>query len=265
MNNLHARSPKEYQVKALCGLFGVSKQAYYKHDDDKAMLYMAQEEFVVQYIREVRVLDPGIGGRKLWEMYRREFQGNNPVGRDRFMDIVDRYGLKVRQRIRTPRTTDSTHNLPVYPNLVKGYIPMAPNRLVVSDITYIVIWVDEYTYEYYLGSGAYNAVSGSDSGDYTDFSRYADTLRIHTVPLKPGADYICDIDCYTSAATTDRGITVGSAREDVFKAYGDHYVDEGDGFYRYYDGEALPDTPSLMFYMPGGKVVFFSVSAAINF
>ncbi len=124
---------------------------------------------------------------------------------------------------------------------------------------------DEYTYEYYLGSGAYNAVSGSDSGDYTDFSRYADTLRIHTVPLKPGADYICDIDCYTSAATTDKGITVGSAREDVFKAYGDHYVDEGDGFYRYYDGEALPDTPSLMFYMPGGKVVFFSVSAAINF
>ena len=112
------------------------------------MLYMAQEEFVVQYIREVRVMDPGIGGKKLWEMYRREFQGNNPVGRDRFMDIVDRHGLKVRQRIRAPRTTDSTHNLPVYPNLVKDYIPMAPNRLVVSDITYIVIWVDEYTYEF---------------------------------------------------------------------------------------------------------------------
>ncbi len=146
MKNLHARSPKECQVKALCGLFGVSKQAYYKHDDDKALLYMAQEESVVQYIREVRVLDPGIGGKKLWEMYRREFQGNNPVSRDRFMDIVDRYGFKARQRIRAPRTTDSTHNLPVYPNLVKDYIPMAPNRLVVSDITYIVIWADECTY-----------------------------------------------------------------------------------------------------------------------
>ena len=58
MNNLHARSPKEYQVKALCGLFGVSKQAYYKYDGDRALLYMAQEEFVVQYIREVRALDP---------------------------------------------------------------------------------------------------------------------------------------------------------------------------------------------------------------
>ena len=80
----------------------MSKQAYYKYSDDRVMLYMAQEEFVVQYIREVRVFDPGIGGKKLWEMYRREFQGNNPVGRDRFMDIVDRNGLKVRQRIRTP-------------------------------------------------------------------------------------------------------------------------------------------------------------------
>lgn len=47
MKNLHAKLPKEYQVKALCGLFGVSKQAYYMHDDDKTMLYMAQEEFVV--------------------------------------------------------------------------------------------------------------------------------------------------------------------------------------------------------------------------
>ena len=31
---------------------------------------------------------------------------------------------------------------------MKNYIPMAPNRLIVSDITYIVIWVDEYTYEF---------------------------------------------------------------------------------------------------------------------
>ena len=39
------------------------------------MLYV--EEFVVQYIREVRILDPGIGGKKLWEMYRRDFQEKN--------------------------------------------------------------------------------------------------------------------------------------------------------------------------------------------
>ena len=124
---------------------------------------------------------------------------------------------------------------------------------------------DEHTYEYYFGSGSFGAVSDGDNGDYTDFAKYADVLRIHTVPLKPGTDYICDIDCYTTKASTDKGITVGSSKEDVMKAYGEKYTDEGEGFIRYYDGEPLPDTPSLLFFIPDGKVEFFSVSAAINF
>ena len=65
---------------------------------------------------------------------------------NRFEDIVDKYGLKVRKRFRKPRTTDSTHGLPVFPNLVKDYIPLSPNRLWVSDITYITIWSDERHY-----------------------------------------------------------------------------------------------------------------------
>ena len=121
---------------------------------------------------------------------------------------------------------------------------------------------DEHTYEYYFGTGSFGTVS---NGDYTDTRAYADVLRVHTVPLKPGTDYICDIDCYTAEATTDKGITVGSSKEDVIKAYGEKYTDEGEGFIRYYDGEPLPDTPSLLFYMPDGRVELFSVSAAINF
>lgn len=148
MKNLHAKSPREYPVKALCGLFGVSKQAYYKHNEERALLYMAQEEFVVQYIREVRSMDPGIGGRKLWQMYRREFEGNKPVGRDRFTDIVDRHSFKIRRRIRSPRTTDSAHNLPVYPNLIREYVPQSPGRLIVSDITYITVWESEISYAF---------------------------------------------------------------------------------------------------------------------
>ena len=37
MSNLHARVDKDYPVSALCGLFGVSKQAYYKRDETIAM------------------------------------------------------------------------------------------------------------------------------------------------------------------------------------------------------------------------------------
>jgi transposase InsO family protein len=79
-------------------------------------------------------------------MYRKAFVGNNPVGRDRFENIIDKYGLKVRTRVRKPGTTDSNHGLPLYPNIIRDFIPTEPNRLWVSDITYITIWLNEYDY-----------------------------------------------------------------------------------------------------------------------
>ena len=85
---------------------------------------------------------------KLWYMYRKAFGSNHPVGRDRFETIVDKYGLKVRTRVRKPKTTDSTHGLPVYPNIIKDFIPTSPNQLWVSDITYITIWLNEYSYAF---------------------------------------------------------------------------------------------------------------------
>ena len=109
---------------------------------------IASEDFAVSYIKEIRKKDPGIGGIKLWYMYRKNFEGGHPLGRDRFAEIVDKYGLKVRQKVRKPRTTDSTHGLPVFPNLIKDYIPLAPNRLWVSDITYITIWIDAEHYHF---------------------------------------------------------------------------------------------------------------------
>lgn len=112
------------------------------------MAKVAREHFVVQYVKSIRKLDPGIGGVKLWYMYYNKFRYEKPIGRDKFMTIIDNNGLKIRLKIRKPRTTDSSHGLPVYPNLVRDYIPFAPNRLWVSDITYITIWDDEYRYSF---------------------------------------------------------------------------------------------------------------------
>ena len=137
-----------YRVQSLCGLVGVSKQAYYQYHEDAALAKAAGEEFALQYIRSIREKDPGIGGRKLWEMYRNDFRCDAPIGRDRFCRIIYENNMKVRLRIRKPQTTDSSHGLPVYPNLVKSYIPTAPNQLWVSDITYILIREDDYHYHY---------------------------------------------------------------------------------------------------------------------
>jgi transposase InsO family protein len=79
-------------------------------------------------------------------MYRKSFGGSHAVGRDRLAEIVARYGLKVRARVRKLRTTDSTHALPVYPNIIKDIVPVAPEQLWVSDITYITLWLNAHTY-----------------------------------------------------------------------------------------------------------------------
>lgn len=109
---------------------------------------MTQETFAVDFIREIREKDHGIGGVKLWYMYKRKFSGNNPLGRDRFEDVIDKYGLKVRNKIRKPKTTDSIHGLPTYPNLIKAFIPDAPDQLWVSDITYIAILDSNENYRF---------------------------------------------------------------------------------------------------------------------
>jgi transposase InsO family protein len=124
----------------------VTKQAYYKHDDSKVMARVARESFALEYIKGIRAKDAGIGGVKLWRMYRRDFEGDDPIGRDRFVDIINEHNLKVRLKVRKPRTTDSSHGLPTYPNLVKDFIPTGPNQLWVSDITYVTIWVDHWHY-----------------------------------------------------------------------------------------------------------------------
>lgn len=129
-------------------MFGVSKQAYHKQKGESVARKAAQEAFALEYIHGIRALDPGIGGMKLWYMYRRDFPDIERVGRDRFEDIIHRHGLKVRDRMRKPRTTDSSHGLPLFPNLVREFLPTAVNQLWVSDITYIPIWIDEVTYEF---------------------------------------------------------------------------------------------------------------------
>ncbi|ESW76144.1 hypothetical protein X772_32100 [Mesorhizobium sp. LSJC280B00] len=49
------------------------------------------------------------------------------------------HGLQPRIRRRFIATTDSDHELPIFPNLAKNVTPDGPNQLWVSDITYVTI------------------------------------------------------------------------------------------------------------------------------
>ena len=126
-------------MSQLCALAGVTRQAFYKRDNDLLFRRLALEQFVVQYILEIRKKDPMMGMDKLWRMYQSRFSEEYRIGRDAFRSIMHERGLNIKNVRRAPRTTDSRHNLPTYPNLVKSVIPTRPNQIWVSDITYIAI------------------------------------------------------------------------------------------------------------------------------
>ena len=120
-------------------LFGVTKQACFKDVEHSKVLKLSQEAFALDFIKRIRAKDCGIGGRKLWYIYIREFQGNTLLGRDRFEALIDKYELKVRTKMHVPRTTNAHQGLPLYSNLIKAFIPTGAYQLWVSDITYIPI------------------------------------------------------------------------------------------------------------------------------
>lgn len=91
---------------------------------------------MMQAVGEIRSVDPGIGGYKLWLMLCDVFGRDWMPGRDAFLAVLRRHKL-LRPPLRRRHTTSSNHRYRKWKNLVKGYVPDAPNRLWVSDITYI--------------------------------------------------------------------------------------------------------------------------------
>lgn len=123
-------------MSGLCRSFGVSKQAYYQYNDDY-FARLAIETLIIEYVQEQRASAPGLGGEKLWLMFNKASGLKQQIGRDAFLHILGRNKLLLRKRKKTCRTTDSNHDLPVYPDLVNKLLVERPEQVVVSDITYI--------------------------------------------------------------------------------------------------------------------------------
>ena len=87
---------------------------------------------ILPQIRAVRMLQPRVGGRKLWKHL-----SHLGIGRDKFFEILSQHGLLVKRRRSYTITTNSRHSLPVYPNLLPEATVDAPNQVWVADQTYI--------------------------------------------------------------------------------------------------------------------------------
>lgn len=117
-----------------CGLFGFTKQAYYKHQAQKKVSdseSLNAKESVLALRRQM----PRLGTRKLH--YLLNSNGGINIGRDRLFSILREEGLLVSRKRKYTVTTNSKHWLRKYPNLIKDLYPERPEQLWVADITYI--------------------------------------------------------------------------------------------------------------------------------
>lgn len=145
MRALHADTGLAY----LCQLLGKSRQAYYQgqKSKDNRLLFEALVAELVQDLRK-RLDSPKLGTRKLLPLIQEELKHQElTIGRDHLFQIMEAYGLQVRQRRRkAPSTTDNTHYFRRYPNLIKGKKADRVSEVWVSDITYIRIQGDRFMY-----------------------------------------------------------------------------------------------------------------------
>ena len=131
-------------MEVLCGLFGKSKQAYYKHKR-KSFSELEIEQEILSIVATYRADMPVIGGLKLYYIVRSILGEAMGMGRDKFLNLLHRHKLIIPPR-KTHHTTNSNHVYFKYPNLVKELVIVCVNQVWVSDITYIYTTDDKFCY-----------------------------------------------------------------------------------------------------------------------
>jgi transposase InsO family protein len=134
IHRLIAQCSKKAPVVQLCRVFDVSRAGYYESLKRQSRETPTPVDAIAARAA-FEASDKTYGSRRVSQALR--VQGMN-VGRHRARTLMRRHGLRPRWRRKFIHTTDSRHDLPVAGNvLARQFMPEAPNRAWVSDITYV--------------------------------------------------------------------------------------------------------------------------------
>jgi transposase InsO family protein len=126
-----------YSLQSLCGLFGYSRQAFYKQQRLQ-LIEQSRGGLILQQVLDIRKEQPRCGARKLLIMLKPFFRKQGiQIGRDAFFSLLAKNKMLIRKRKRSTHTTNSKHFFYRYPNLVAHFTPLHAHELWVADITYI--------------------------------------------------------------------------------------------------------------------------------
>ena len=171
-------------LASLCAWFGVTRQAYYQNIW-RAIDTTLEEELIIKEIQQIRKLHPRMGTRKLYEKLEPfMLEHGIKMGRDALFNLVSTNHLQVRRRRRRVNTTQSNHWLRKYPNLIREFVPTAPNQLWVSDITYWKINTDKYMYISFITDAYSHKIVGYNIGETLGLSKVCQLFKKHFLRCK---------------------------------------------------------------------------------
>lgn len=116
---------------------GISRQAVYQREQ-RAVERKAALAPVKEMVMNLRRFMPRLGTRKLYHLIKPALmEGGIKLGRDGLFAYLRDEGLQVKPQRRYTRTTFSKHWMRKHPNLLKDTVADHPEKVFVSDITYL--------------------------------------------------------------------------------------------------------------------------------
>jgi putative transposase len=127
---------QHYPIKLLCEVLGVPRSSVYYEPRT------SEDRQVRDALIDVAGRWPTYGYRRPTKQLQRE---GHAVNAKRVRRLMHELGIAGEAPVRKPRTTDSQHAYPRFPNLVEGLRVMRPDQVWVADITYIRL-KEEFVY-----------------------------------------------------------------------------------------------------------------------
>jgi putative transposase len=120
----------------MCKMLDVSTSGYYAWRGRPESVRTAANRQLIEEIRRVYSDSRGrYGSPRVHAALRAK---GRQIGRNRVARLMHHHGISARQKRRSCRTTDSSHDFPLAPNLLgRRFTASAPDRVWLADITYI--------------------------------------------------------------------------------------------------------------------------------
>ncbi|HZU01909.1 MAG TPA: IS3 family transposase [Ktedonobacteraceae bacterium] len=196
-------------IRHLCELLQVNRAWYYARQHISVEPAKRAEEVALRDAIEQIILDfSGYGYRRVTHALQR---AGWKVNHKRVLRIMQEESLLCQLKRHFVHTTDSHHPFPVYPNLVNGTTPDAPDLIWVADLTYIRLR-SEFVYLATILDAYSRKCIGWNLSTRIDTNLALGALEeaLATREVKPGLIHHSDRGVqYASIAYTERLLSMG--------------------------------------------------------